>query len=403
MLRIAAVVCLGFSLLCSIGGASAETEARRIALVIGNADYKVKRLNNPRNDARLVAQSLQAAGFSLINGRVQLDLDNDSMRDAIRAFGRQLSPNTVAVLYYSGHGIEYQGENYLVPIDADPDTSAANVELDLVNVGVLLRQIEAAHNGMTIVILDACRTNPFTKGLKDVTGGLAQLQAPRGTLVAFATQPGHSALDGTKGNSPYALALADEIRKPGLDVFNTFNEIARKVDDATQHQQTPWFSSSPIAGEFYFVPPASQPTATLTPQPMPPAPVPSEAAAPTVDPRTITQLLQAELRRVGCYSDTVTGVWDRRASDALGDFNKYAHTNLDVGAASLDAIKAVSARAERVCPLICPRGQTVVGDRCTAVQSVRTTPAAKPVEPRNAPATPPGKRCDTWAGQTYCE
>jgi uncharacterized caspase-like protein len=255
MRRMGGAIWLAAVFLCAIGPASAQPDEKRVALVIGNADYAyAPKLNNTRNDARLVAQSLVASGFTIINGGAQLDLEADAMRDAVRSFGRALDANTVAVLYYSGHGIEYQGENYLIPINSNPSPTDV---YDLVRVSDLMRTIEEKHNGMAIIILDACRTNSFPKGLKDLGGGLAQMQAPRGTLIAFATQPGASARDGAGGNSPYAKALADEIRKPGIDVFNTFNEVARRVDDTTGHQQTPWLSSSPITGQFYFTPPAA--------------------------------------------------------------------------------------------------------------------------------------------------
>jgi hypothetical protein len=400
--KIAAAFSLAMLLLCGIRLGWAELEPKRIALVIGNTDYQyVTALTNPRNDARLIAESLKAAGFTIVKGGAQLDLDTDGMRDALRAFGRLLNTNTVAVFYYSGHGIEYQGQNYLVPIDANP-TSAAEIDLDLVSVDVLLHQVETTRNGMTIIVLDACRTNPFTKGLKDISGGLAQMQAPRGTLVAFATQPGHSALDGKTENSPYARALAQEIRKPGVDVFNTFNEIARQVDDETLHQQTPWFSSSPIAGQFYFSQPvASQIVASTASPPIAPAMPQSVPAAPIVDPSAVTSLLQASLQRVGCLTGAASGSWDHASTEALRQFNQNAKTSFDPRVPNLDAMKAVSERATRVCPLACPSGETAVGDHCIATQAIHSQPASK--QSSRAPAATQGNHCESWGGQTYCE
>lgn len=250
-----------------LGGpfAYAETAPKRVALVIGNSAYAhVPALANPGNDARLLAKTLAAAGFEVIGSGAQLNLSGNAMRDAIRSFGRRLGENTVAVFYYSGHGAEFHGENYLIPVDADPQ-GAADVDFELVSVDLLLRQIGAAGNGMSIVILDACRTNPFGKGLRDVGVGLAQMQAPRGTLVSYATQPGKAALDGSGGNSPFALALVEVIRQPGLDVFNTFNQVALRVDAATNHAQQPWMATSPIAGQFFFTAPGAVSNPTHTP------------------------------------------------------------------------------------------------------------------------------------------
>jgi uncharacterized caspase-like protein len=241
---------------------------KRVALVIGNSAYRnVARLDNPANDAKLLADTLRALGFTLVGGGPQLDLDKAAFDRAAQAFGAQLSGADVGLFYYAGHGVQVRGENYLIPVDANP-TKEADVDFQMLDTNLVLRQMEGAGTRLNIVILDACRNNPFggrglavgraqdaqNSRLRATTGGLAQMQAPEGTLISFATQPGSVAQDGTD-NSPYAAALAETIRKPGLGIFDAFNQIGLQVKRATKGAQQPWVSSSPIDGAFYFVPP----------------------------------------------------------------------------------------------------------------------------------------------------
>ncbi|MGP9811860.1 caspase family protein [Rhodopseudomonas sp. NSM] len=241
---------------------------KRVALVIGNSGYQnVSRLDNPQNDAVLMAETLSAIGFKLVGGRAQLDLDKPSLDAAVQNFGRQIQGADVALFYYAGHGVQISGANYLVPVNANP-TREADVDFQMVDVNVVLRQMQAAGTRLKIVILDACRNNPFgTRGLRSSEGGLAQMRAPDGTLISYATQPGSVALDGGDGHSPYTRALAATVRRAGLDLFQTFNQVGLAVMRATAGAQQPWVASSPIDGTFYFVAPGP---AAL--QPQPPAP-----------------------------------------------------------------------------------------------------------------------------------
>jgi hypothetical protein len=145
-----------------------------------------------------------------------------------------------------------RGQNYLVPVGANP-ARETDVDFQMVDTALVLRQMEGAGTKLNIVILDACRNNPFGgRGLRATDGGLAQMRAPEGTLISYATQPGNVARDGANGNSPYTAALADAIRQPGKDIFQTFNAVGLAVKQATGGVQQPWVSSSPIAGSFYF-------------------------------------------------------------------------------------------------------------------------------------------------------
>jgi len=264
-------ICSLCALLVGVFASSASAETR-IALVVGNTSYAhVSRLDNPKNDARLLADTLRTLGFTLVGGGPQLDLDKRAFDDVVRTFGRALQGADVGLFYYAGHGVQVRGSNFLVPVDANP-ISDADVDLDMLDMNVVLRQMENARARLKIVILDACRNNPFGGGrslamdrrrdseptrLRDTASGLAQMQAPEGTLISYATQPGGVARDGADGNSPYTRALAETIREPGLGLFEVFNEVGLKVKRATGEFQVPWVSTSPIDHPFYFVPSAT--------------------------------------------------------------------------------------------------------------------------------------------------
>ena len=246
-----------FALLTIVFTAPVSAE-KRIALVVGNSSYQnVARLDNPRNDASLMAETLTTLGFTLVGGRAQLDLDKAALDMSVQNFGRQVQGADVALFYYAGHGVQVSGANYLVPVNANP-TREADVDFQMVDINLVLRQMQGSGTKLNMVILDACRNNPFgTRGLRAADGGLAQMRAPEGTLISYATQPGSVAQDGSGGNSPYTRALASTIREPGLDIFQTFNRVGLAVKRATGGSQQPWVSSSPIDGTFYFVAPTA--------------------------------------------------------------------------------------------------------------------------------------------------
>jgi uncharacterized caspase-like protein/cyclophilin family peptidyl-prolyl cis-trans isomerase len=226
---------------------------KRTALVIGNSSYEnITPLDNPRNDARLIATTLAGLGFTLVGGGAQLDLNKVRLESAIQDFSKSLTGSDVAMFYYAGHGVQVRGTNYLVPIGANP-TREADVDFQMIDVGSVLRQMEGSGTKLNLVVLDACRNNPFgSRGFRSTSSGLAQMQVPEGTLISYATQPGSVAQDGSDGNSPYSKALAETIRRPGLGIFDAFNQVGLSVKKATGGLQQPWVSSSPIDGNFYF-------------------------------------------------------------------------------------------------------------------------------------------------------
>jgi uncharacterized caspase-like protein len=207
-----------------------------------------------------MAETLRSLGFKLIGGGPQIDLDKGGLDQAVQSFGRGLQGADVGLFYYAGHGVQVHGANYLVPVNANP-TREADVDFQMTDITLVMRQMEASGTKLNLVILDACRNNPFGgRGLRATAGGLAQMQAPEGTLISYATQPGNVAQDGSGDNSPYTKALTEAIRRPGLDIFQTFNEVGLTVKRVTGGSQQPWVSSSPIAGNFYFAGTVAHPT-----------------------------------------------------------------------------------------------------------------------------------------------
>ena len=261
-----------------LGLASPALADKRVALVIGNSAYQnVAPLENPVNDAKLMADTLKGLGFNLTGNGAQLNLDKRALDDAVQAFGRQVQGADVAMFYYAGHGVQVRGSNFLVPINANP-TREADVDFQMVDLNLVLNQMQGSGTRLNMVILDACRNNPFGgRGLRSAEGGLAQLRAPDGTLISYATQPGNVAQDGADGHSPYTKALATTMRRPGLDLFQTFNEVGLAVKRTTGGSQQPWVSSSPIDGDFFFSGrPGSAPSADAAP--------PRQNAPPPVSP-----------------------------------------------------------------------------------------------------------------------
>src|SRR3984957_14427581 len=256
--------------LLALATTAPATAEKRVALVVGNSAYQnVTPLDNPSKDAGLMADTLTQLGFTLGGGRAPLDLDKTAMDNAVQNFGRQVQGADVALFYYAGHGVQVAGSNYLVPVNANP-TREADIDFQMVDVNLVLRQMQGSGTRLNLVILDACRNNPFgARSLRSSDGGLAQMRAPEGTLISYATQPGSVAQDGSDGHSPYTKALATTIKQAGLDIFQTFNQVGLAVKRQTGGSQQPWVSSSPIDGSFYFVAPAgvAGPKVATAPQP----------------------------------------------------------------------------------------------------------------------------------------
>lgn len=239
-----AIACL----LVPLGIARAEV---RLALVIGNGDYQFSPLRNPKNDAGLMAQTLESLGFEVA---LHLDADQRTMKRAVRDFGNALNANgsqSIGLFYYAGHGVQVAGKNYLIPIGAKIETEG-DVDIESVSASSVLSSMELSGARLSLVILDACRNNPF-RGFSRSTGtGLARVNAPAGSLVAYATSPGTVALDGKGRNSPYTFALAREMKVPGRSVEQMFRHVRNRVIERTNERQIPWESSSLTGNDFFF-------------------------------------------------------------------------------------------------------------------------------------------------------
>ena len=234
-------------LACLVPLAAAHAAERRVALVIGNSAYKQAPLANPGNDARAVAQALRDAGFSVAERR---NVNQIALRRAIREFGDEIAKGGVGVFFYAGHGMQVRGRNYLIPVGHDIEREDEVAEQS-VDVALVLEKMATAKNALNILILDACRNNPFASSFRSTSGGLAPMDAPPGTLVAFSTAPGQVAADGTGEHSTYTKHLLSYIREPGLKVEDVFKRVRTAVRQESGGRQTPWENTS-LETDFYF-------------------------------------------------------------------------------------------------------------------------------------------------------
>ena len=254
------------AVLCFWVSATAALAERRVALVIGNSAYhSAPQLKNPVGDARAVESALGRLGFEVLLGT---DLDIDAMRSLLRAFGLAAEGADLAVFFYAGHGLQVAGHNYLIPVDAvlerESDLDFAAIDLQLV-----LKQLELA-SGNSVILLDACRDNPFETRLSRAMGaarstaalgrGLAPVETLGGALIGFATDPGEVALDGDGANSPFTEALLTHIETPGLEINALMTRVRADVVSRTGRLQRPWSTSS-LLDEVYLAPAVAAPVA----------------------------------------------------------------------------------------------------------------------------------------------
>jgi hypothetical protein len=257
---------VALGLLGQAGLAPAQTPEARTALIIGNSGYRENALKNPVNDARAMAKTLRDLGFTVM---LHENASKKTMETAVIDFGRKLADGGVGFFYYAGHGVQVRGHNYLVPVDAEIE-SEAMTRVAAVDVDLLLEQMAEAKNRVNIVILDACRNNPFERRLRGASRGLAAVDAARGTLVAYATAPGSTAADGDGLNGLYTEELLQALRVPGLKVEEVFKRVRVNVTERSKGAQTPWESSS-LTGDLVVNVTVNVTTAALPPTPAPSA------------------------------------------------------------------------------------------------------------------------------------
>jgi tetratricopeptide (TPR) repeat protein len=248
MLVMKKIIVIALSCLIS---ANIFSQEKRLALVIGNGNYKAGILANPENDAKSIEAALKEIDFEVLKYE---NLRQNEMAKAIDDFGNRLAKYDVGLFYYAGHGIQSKGFNYLIPVDAELK-SESDVEYNCVRADRVLGKMEDAKNNINIVILDACRNNPFERSWtrSSAGSGLANMTAPAGSIIAFATAPGSTARDGSEKNSPYTSALLTYIGEPGITAIQMFQKVTAHVLNKSNNMQMPWVSTS-LTGDFYLVP-----------------------------------------------------------------------------------------------------------------------------------------------------
>jgi uncharacterized caspase-like protein len=291
-------------LLCLLAwpAAAQQAQERRIALVIGNAAYPGAELATTANDAGLIAQQLQAAGFDVSGAR---DLDGDSLRRAFRDFvdkARQAGPDSVAMVYFAGYGLQFEGENYIVPVDAQIPT-AADTPIQAVRVSDLTQALAQLPMKARIIVLDAARENPFARQGQPVASGLALVQPDPGVLIAFNAAPGTVAPAEKSGDAygAYARALAEMIREGGAPLKDVFDQVRLRVSDSTQGAVVPW-EADRVEANFVFFDRA------------PDAPAPPNAGLSTLRDRPMRELGPNEAYQAALARDTIPAYQDYLAA-----------------------------------------------------------------------------------------
>ena len=272
---------LGFAVLIAVlwsAPSAALDNDRRVALVIGNSDYaSAPALPNPANDALAMSDSLRKLGFTVKTG---IDLDAAGMVSNLRSFGTMAETADVALVFYAGHGIQVDGENFLLPVDTTLERER-DLNYEALALNLILSEVSQARK-LGVVILDACRDNPFAGQLKTAMGptrstvvgrGLTRVDAPADTLVAFATRDGAVAEDGFGFNSPFTTALVSHLDEPGVEIGHYFRKVRDSVVQSTNGRQEPYVYGSLSAEQFYLNPRSSvpQPDLVQTSVPVPPA------------------------------------------------------------------------------------------------------------------------------------
>jgi uncharacterized caspase-like protein len=259
------------------GNALAE---RRVALVVGNANYLQGRIASSADDALLMADVLRSRGFELVEDKALLDLDKRSFERAIRLFTDSLPGADVGLIYYAGHALSRDGTNYLLPVGLGP-ASRLEIRDEAVDASALLDRMRSAGLRIKLMILDASRENPFGGSYGATNAGLARAEAPIDTIVSFAAQPGRVVSKSNGEHGLFTKALADAIRKPGSNAFDVFREVDEAVQRASGGLQRPWVMiNSERAGRFSFDEPSGPPPAAVA------APPPPQTTPPVQSPAT---------------------------------------------------------------------------------------------------------------------
>ncbi|HEY1244696.1 MAG TPA: caspase family protein [Hyphomicrobiaceae bacterium] len=405
-----------FAAACWTLALAGPADARRVALVIGNGNYKVAPLDNPVSDAVAVAETIeQQLKFDKVI--LKRNLGAQAFRDALREMALESRGAEFGLIYFSGHGIEIGGRNFLIPVDARL-AAARDADLEAIALDTVLRQLDGVTN-LKLVILDACRNNPFPfpSGTRGVGTGLARIEPEGNTLVAYAAKDGTMAEDGTGGrHSPFTEALLKYMPEPGLEVRQLFGYVRDEVAAATGDRQQPYLYGSLGGQGFFLNSQASAPgTWALASAPRTRPSDAEQAWASVKDTASVAQLeviatryrgtvygdlararidelkgkeskrlaaaipppastpapplarlIQLELQRVGCAPGDIDGVWGDKAKAALARFARHAKLSIPTGEPSLVALEATKGQSGRVCPLDCGPGTVEKDGACVA-------------------------------------
>ncbi len=380
------------------------TAADKVALVIGNTDYLANYdLENPVNDAKSVATALEGHGFEVTMG---LDLTRKTMFETLQSFRKAADVAEIAMVYYSGHGMEFDGENYLIPVDAQLSDSR-DIPDTTVPLSAVLRQISGAAR-LKMVVLDACRNNPFIanmsspSGKKYVSQGLtAPAWQGDNTLIAYAAAAGAVTPDGTPGGtSPYTASFLEALAGPPRDVGLFMRVVGAGMRERTGSSSLPFVYSSIPPEELIInsgnsttvepVPAEITTAAILTRPAAVPQPVPTPATTPTPEPEEnqmseieLAKAVQTELNRLQCGQLTVDGVFGKQSRSALSRFYRHSGASPATTQASLELLDGLKAEKAVICPkIVAPK---VVAKAKTptvkAAKVVRKEPAAQPARP----------------------
>jgi uncharacterized caspase-like protein len=298
-------------------------KAQRLALVIGNGAYRDAPLPNPLNDAADMARALEASGFTVIKR------ENATLREmhlALREFGDRLDRRGTGVFYFAGHGMQVRGRNYLIPVDADiaREDEVAFASLDL---GAVMEKLDSAKNPVNLVILDACRNNPFGTRLQASAKGLAQVDAPPGTLIAFATAPGSTAADGTGRNGLYTQHLVKAMARDGAPVEEVFKIVRAGVRSDSKSLQVPWESTS-LESAFFFRAPRPEAEPARAPTMAAAAASAARSAKVPVSAPPIFVVGDRWKYAVANQLDGSRREWQMRVTDVRGDDVHYSNGNV---------------------------------------------------------------------------
>jgi uncharacterized caspase-like protein len=397
-------------LVALLGGMGAALAEKRVALVIGNSNYlRAAKLPNPANDAADMAALLSKLGFKVIH---QDNLGYFAFRRALQEFGREAEGTDLALVFFAGHGVEVENKNFLIPTDvslsADSDVEFEAIPLDLV-MNALSRV-----SGVRVVLLDACRDNPFISTMKranatrSIGRGLAAIEPAAGTLVGYAAKEGTTAFDGGGRNSPYTAGLLAHLGEPGSDIQFVFRKVRDTVVAITEGKQEPYTYGSLPGRQIFIAPPQEEQSQVL-----PPNRSKSDANAielefwrsvqgsksrgalekymeaypngvfaalaklqieqfkeaddrsrdgerPSSAPDDLTRKIQVELSRVGCDPGNADGMWGQRSREALRRFIRHSGSDLDISRPTSNILEELEQRTARVCPVVAARPKPTV-------------------------------------------